>query len=431
MKYLNLLLLIAVSSLNLYSQGWINQPVNPQPNVLFSVSAFDENVVWASGDLGTVLFTSNGGANWIYRGSSLFGTANVLSIHAISAATALCVCNINGGKVFKTTNQGQNWFTVYSRSNVTLTDIEFLNSSTGYVFGNPVGNLFFIFKTTNGGVTFDTTSIGRPVAPNPNAMIFTNSTHLYQSLVGGFIIIRFGTINGLVYRSTNSGATWSSNVTQANDNIYSVTFMNANSGYAGGQDPYFSSNSGINWLFQGSLPNTGRFYSFINVSGYYYYSSGPGIYVSTNNGLSFTMQFTNPTDQDIRHISFTSNPNDFPRSVLNGWFVTSDGAIYHNEESIGITPIGTTVPKRYVLRQNYPNPFNPSTSFLFDLPEKQFVKLSVFDILGNVSEVIYEGELKAGSYKTGFDASHLASGVYFYRLQTPAFSETKKMILIK
>ncbi len=100
-------------------------------------------------------------------------------------------------------------------------------------------------------------------------------------------------------------------------------------------------------------------------------------------------------------------------------------------QPIGITPIGTEVPADFSLGQNYPNPFNPTTNIKLQIPKNGFVKLAVFDITGKEVALLVNEELGAGSYNVDFDASHLSSGTYFYRMETNSFTEVKKMILVK
>ena len=99
--------------------------------------------------------------------------------------------------------------------------------------------------------------------------------------------------------------------------------------------------------------------------------------------------------------------------------------------SIGIRTISTEIPENFSLSQNYPNPFNPSTKIRYDLPKNGFVKLVVFDELGREIEALVNEEQTAGTYEATFNATQYASGIYFYKLQTDNFSETKKMLLIK
>ena len=81
--------------------------------------------------------------------------------------------------------------------------------------------------------------------------------------------------------------------------------------------------------------------------------------------------------------------------------------------------------------QNYPNPFNPSTKIKYQIPERNFVTIKIFDVLGNEIASLVNDEKPAGSYEVYFYGTGIASGLYFYELQTGQFVETKKMILLK
>jgi hypothetical protein len=85
----------------------------------------------------------------------------------------------------------------------------------------------------------------------------------------------------------------------------------------------------------------------------------------------------------------------------------------------------------FTLDQNYPNPFNPKTQINFSLARDQHVTVEVFDINGRAIAKLIDKPMQVGEYRIGFDASGLSSGVYLYKLTTPSFTETKKMLLIK
>ena len=89
------------------------------------------------------------------------------------------------------------------------------------------------------------------------------------------------------------------------------------------------------------------------------------------------------------------------------------------------------MPTQFELSQNYPNPFNPSTTISYSIPVSSFVTLKVFDILGNEIRSLVNEEKSEGNYEVEFNAANLPSGVYFYRLQTANFIETRKMVLMK
>jgi hypothetical protein len=89
------------------------------------------------------------------------------------------------------------------------------------------------------------------------------------------------------------------------------------------------------------------------------------------------------------------------------------------------------MPAGYLLYQNYPNPFNTSTIIGYQLSENTFVTLKVYDVLGReVQTLVSEHEI-AGVHRITYDASNLPSGVYFYRLDTRRYHDTKKLLLVK
>ncbi len=96
----------------------------------------------------------------------------------------------------------------------------------------------------------------------------------------------------------------------------------------------------------------------------------------------------------------------------------------------GITNTGN-IPQQFSLSQNYPNPFNPTTTIKFGISEMGFVKLKVFDVLGREVDILVNEEMKPGNYEAAFTGEDLPSGIYFYSLVTPQFTDVKKMVLIK
>jgi hypothetical protein len=88
-------------------------------------------------------------------------------------------------------------------------------------------------------------------------------------------------------------------------------------------------------------------------------------------------------------------------------------------------------PNETTLYDNYPNPFNPSTNIRFSISVQLFTTLKVYDVLGNEVATLVNEEKPVGSYEVNFNASMLASGIYYYRLTAGNFAETKRMILLK
>lgn len=88
-------------------------------------------------------------------------------------------------------------------------------------------------------------------------------------------------------------------------------------------------------------------------------------------------------------------------------------------------------PDVYALRQNYPNPFNPSTTIQFQIPQADHVKVAIFNSLGQRVEVLTDKTYDSGVYELTFDAAKYSSGLYFYKIETNAFTDVKKMMLLK
>ena len=119
-------------------------------------------------------------------------------------------------------------------------------------------------------------------------------------------------------------------------------------------------------------------------------------------------------------------------NVVTLYAITRTGDIMKlTDNTIGIENNNMEIPVNFSLSQNFPNPFNPTTTINYTLPKNSEVKLTVYDALGCKIETLINKNQLPGNYKVTFDASQYPSGVYFYRLTTDGFSETKKMILIK
>jgi hypothetical protein len=150
-------------------------------------------------------------------------------------------------------------------------------------------------------------------------------------------------------------------------------------------------------------------------------------------------------DTIIIGASFRNNPKP---PFLANWTSTSYDVLLSNisvtsysiVDNVGDKPTSVKdinlSPTKFDLSQNYPNPFNPETRIQFGLPERGYVRLSVYNLLGQFVSVLVNGELPAGTKEVawnGMDQNgrNVTSGVYFYKLETPQGAVTRKMILVK
>ncbi|MBO6525181.1 MAG: T9SS type A sorting domain-containing protein [Balneolaceae bacterium] len=166
-----------------------------------------------------------------------------------------------------------------------------------------------------------------------------------------------------------------------------------------------------------------------------YYSKNDSLFVNTK-----YEPFEQPDDlfMDLFNNEITGLYKKPNSDIL--YVLTTDELFELNTETKAVTslkklPVSNEVPREIPssakLYQNYPNPFNPSTTISFKLNKPTEVTLTVFDALGRTISVLVNGRRISGVHEVSFDASNLSSGIYFYRLETGAFSETKRLTLIK
>ncbi len=110
--------------------------------------------------------------------------------------------------------------------------------------------------------------------------------------------------------------------------------------------------------------------------------------------------------------------------------------VLSDQTSVGVADVTPTIAREYLLEQNFPNPFNPSTTIKYRLAKSSSVTVTVFNVLGRKVRTLVNTNLNAGEYSIEWDGMDdagmaLSNGVYFYRIETPSFSQTKKMLLIK
>ncbi|MBS1515475.1 MAG: T9SS type A sorting domain-containing protein [Bacteroidetes bacterium] len=211
-----------------------------------------------------------------------------------------------------------------------------------------------------------------------------------------------------------------------------LTPLNSNSTAAAGGYLFSASNSGIyktslntiNWVRIFEEQTQAPFNKIISFNNFLFACSNSRIYKSSDLGNSWVQIYTQQSGRLVN--SIWSNSEYIFASIGNSGLIKRSLA-----EVIGITTSSSAVSNYFSLHQNYPNPFNPNTVISFQLPINSSVSLRVYDINGReVSELVNE-KLSAGEYKIDFNGASLPSGVYYYKMTTENFSETKKMILVK
>jgi hypothetical protein len=232
-----------------------------------------------------------------------------------------------------------------------------------------------------------------------------------------------GTENG-AFISTNRGASWSAANTGLTGSALKINNMFAVFALTGNGVYLTSLTAFTGWTSTGTTGDYRTCAADVTTMKYYFFGTNVGTCINL-----MTSQVSNLSLSGISGGAITS-------ALLYGtnMFVgTETGGVFRAQVSALATGVSDKIqlPNDFTLSQNYPNPFNPTTTISFSLPSKSFVTLKVFDALGREVSTLVSQELTAGNYSQQWNAGNLPSGMYFYRLQTGNYSETRKIVLLK
>ena len=342
--------------------------------------------------------------------------------------------------VYMTTNGGLNWTVILQTGGTAgfINGIVFsrTNPQFGIVQSDPPtsGGVYYIAKTVNGGLNW---TIQNP--PASGSASAQNSIVVIDSNFYGFGL---NSTPNRVDITTDGGTTWNirnlvgltgtqgfiSGLAFSSDKIYGIAGDNSVSSTISR-----TTNGGVNWFSQ-TIPST-------VTSGYFSAKWVPGTSVvylisssatatvclkSTDNGATWTAM-TMPATSNVHHMDLIKVGN-----VVYAYAINTAGFIYKLIDNlVGINDPVSEIPNAFSLNQNYPNPFNPETNISFNIAKTTRVRLAVYDILGKEVSVLKDEIMNAGKYSLRFDASNLRSGVYYYKLISNEFTDSKKMILVK
>lgn len=422
---------------NAISQSWSQQNSNTTSQ-LNSVSPMSFYRAWVCGNNGTVLKTTDGGDNWInYSGNGIPTSLNLVNIfmhkmfvwppnyyyvYATGSDSA-------GSYIYMTTNDGLNWNNVLTvtGSGARINGIWFRDTTTGFAEGEPVAGRWSFWKTTDRGLTWDSSGLylnGQNYTGFPNNLCGRLNTYNNYLYIGA----NYNGTETRILRSTDFGTTWTVLNPGISKKLTSLFFVRPEIGMIGGDNYiYYTTNSGNNWNLSENLPYTPNFVGSVTdtYSIYNFYMKTDSIGLQTiYRGWSWTYWDVELSGiRGIRHMQGVD---------WEIYAVGDSGKIYFRPILYPLVrKIGNEVPGIYNLYQNYPNPFNPSTSIRFDLKNSSNVKLIVYNIQGKEITTLVNEKLNIGSYEVDWTASGYPSGVYFYKLVTDEFVNTKKMVLLK
>ena len=394
-----------------YNKGvdWYNLSQGLNNSEVTRLVSVDNNLF--AGTYGAGISRSNdNGLSWIklnlpylYVGDLLYAHNRLytLLLHSFGALTSNIYCS---------TDLGENW---------TLTSL-----NTEFTCLAACGNNLFagsfsgIFKSTDFGATF--TKITNGIPHNTSAI----------SIASNDSVVLFISHNYWVYRSTDSGLTWSIRMLEGLSNTCCIKSV-GDRFYIGSSQTnklFETTDNGLHWSSVQIPYVFGLVTTFYGDDNYKFVglSENQGVFISDNYGRDW--QISNP---------FTANRVlAFEKHNLTLYTGTDGAGIYKLNNVVLMTDsIENNILNNSVLKfnlsQNFPNPFNPSTMIKYSVPKESNVKIKVYDILGRMVQELVNENKPGGYHEVEFNGSILASGVYFYQIQSGDFVDTKKMILLK
>ena len=370
----------------------------------------NENTIYAGtsanyGSLKGVYTTTDNGINWSQTSLNNVNTYSVLvNENYVFAGTE------NG--IYLSTNNGSNW-TQTSLNNQFVYTLA-LNGNTIFA-----GTYSGVFLSTNNGTNWIQTSVN----------LRTNTLAVFNNNIFA------GTDGSGIFVSSNNGTNW------AQINIYTNSYftsfaISGNMIFAGRSNATMqfpntiiaSTDTGVTWS---SIVFTHFISTLTAIGNNIFAGTVSGIFVSTNTGMNWTQRNEgwNPPSISVsfcilnNYIFAGSNVNSVYRRPL-GELVTV------------ISSVSNQIPLEYSMKQNYPNPFNPTTKIKFEIPNPKSetnskTEIRIYDVLGKEVAVLVNENLKPGIYDVEWDGTNYSSGMYFYKLESGNYIETKKMLMIK
>jgi len=350
-------------------QTW-NQEISGTPYCYFSSHFINANTGVVVGDCGSLRKTTNGGNVWYGCNS---GTSDYLyDVCFVNQTTGFSVGFV--GQIIKTMDGGDNWSQLIQLGS-SLNGVCFLNETTGYVVGNE-GKLL---KTTDCGGSWQIISLG--LSYNLNDIFLVNQNIIYITGSGGVVL-----------KTVNGGQNW----TQQNIGLPNISldtyFINEQTGFTCGSNAsIYKTQTGGELLPLPVLISPANNSYSVPLTPALIWSNIAGVtnYLVQVSPLS---NFSIITDS----ATVTLNQRIIPAGKLQVnttyfWRVRATNGLgtgpwtnvwSFGTTSVGINQISSEVPGKYNLYQNYPNPFNPETKIKFDVPEKSYVTLKIFDVNG-------------------------------------------------
>lgn len=379
-----------------------------------NVSFFSGGVEWQAGTRGGGFFvSSDSGFSWSPRNSGFENVYSTASVLQFATRGSSWFAGTEDDGLYKSTDNGASWSRTFLGVRVACTGIATRGTTDVFMTQEVTDGAY---RSTDDGESWDQIMSG-----------FTTFAATCVA-IGGAGTVFVGGSAGNVLRTTNNGTNWLSSPLGGNAVARHLRFV-GNTMFAGTTNGvYRSTNFGVAW----SPSNTGMegvevdFIAIQDTARLFASSRDSGLYVSTNSGQTWRSSNDGLPTLRLRGI----------RSTGTYLYVATVGyGVWRRPVNEVLTSAGEIgypdVPAGFVLHQNYPNPFNPTTRIEYALPHTSRVKLTVHNTLGQVVGTLVDEVQPAGFRFVQWDATGMASGVYFCRLQAGSISTTRKLLLVR
>jgi len=436
--------------------------------------------------------TTDGGVSWHPKGTFEDSVYYLVGSHFFDMQTGFVLAtgpyNNTHAAILKTTDGGNNWDYVYSfEPFLFLNEIKFFDQSEGIAVGTYIdmtNSYGVVLRTTDGGNNWIRTELPQLVSLNSITYISSNSI-----MISG---IRTD-FTAVIYRSDDGGMSWFECCVYSDLHLIGGINSLPTSGIivvygqyqpTGSATPFVEAtlDGGFTWYYnllsqfndyyltKSKLVNENRWYitgSQSSQMGFVLFTDNAGgvpveltsftaeliknqvnlkwTTASELNNLGFEVERKTETEE-WRTIGFVKG-NGTSTEIQNYTFTddlfeVADSKLYYRVKQVDFdgsyeysTEVEVNVSinnaETFSLFQNYPNPFNSSTTIVYGLQEDVFVSLIVYDCLGKNVQTLVNKFQKAGTHRVVFESSNLPSGIYFLRIFTDKWEETKRMVLLK
>jgi len=443
----SILISIALFSINtfIFTQQWVQTAGIPEGGGITDMVVTSSGIVivacasfnWPTVQ-GGIRHSTNSGTTWINDFQHYTARTLALGENGFVFACSWDYPANSSEGLWVSTNEGETWgnyrYLVGSGNNI-FSILVMDNNQTVYI-GTRTG----VLKSTDGGFGFIPVNNGITANSWVRDLAAKNDGSIYAATTNG------------VFRSTNTGTSWQQFTGVApGDTVVKICIYDDPETDVGDQQVIGGTNNGRAYE-EGAELFLAIFFTANNtneISGFE--ALGPAMFLSQFNesGLSgdvhkfFQVNGWQSVGQNeglpgMRPISSiaadpTSRFDFFNAQIYLGYYegISGGAKVFKRTFPIGIQQISSEVPNRFSLLQNYPNPFNPMTRIKFNITKASNVNITVFDVLGRHITTLVNEKLNAGTYETDWNANNMPGGVYFYKIESDEFTETKKMILVK